>query len=217
MENFIQEIAKFIGIDPAALQGIGGTSIIGLIGLYLRGWFLSKKTDDKQVDFEQKLVDMTANATEENRKLRAAYESNTQAIQSTSENLGRTIDVLKELVIAAKELKTDVPTKLAEHETAMVKMFVDKADEMHSITQRRDEEHSADRTVRDNNHTEIMGILKTHQQSITTIQNELTNVTDPTTLRGELHRIGTVIEDMIVQVERAVNKEKNLTGEAIPS
>jgi oligoendopeptidase F len=203
--DIIKEIAEFIGIDPAALQGIGGTSIVGIISLYLRGWYLSKKTDDKQVTFEQKLVEMTADSVEESRKLRTTFDDTAQAMRSVS-------DVLTELVIAAKELKTDVPLKITEHEAAIVKMFVDKADEMHSVTQRRDEEHSADRAVRDNNHTEIMDILKTHQQSITTIQNELTNVTDITTLRGELHRIGTVIEDMIQQVQQMVKKEEIQNG-----
>lgn len=178
--EIIRELAKVLGVDPSLIEGSLGTTFGGALVLFARAWYLAKKMDTKKIDFEQKLVDMTANATEENRKLRDAYEKNTEAIQITGE-------VLKELVLLAKELKTEVPIKLAEHDTAMAKMFLDKADEMHKVTERHDTEHEGDRQKREADHKELM-------EQLSILKKEVTDATDETTLRSAVNKILTALD-----------------------
>lgn len=181
METFIQEIAKLLGVDPALIQGVAGTSFGGTLLLLARAWLLSKKTTEKQITFEQQLVQLANNSVDESRKLRTTFDNTAQILQLVQE-------ALKELVVAARELRVEMPLKIAEHETATVKMFVDKADEMHKVTERRDEEFEEDRKKREEYQKELL-------KHLDILKKEVTDAEDETTLRSAVNKIISMLDE----------------------
>ena len=192
MPSLINEIAKELGVNPALLEGSGLTlSLLAL--LYMaRTLFISQKSESKQISFEEQLVTMTADAVEESKKLRVAYENNTEAIKAN-------VEVLKELVTTAKDLKNDLPTQLAKHDETIATMFMNKADEMHKITERRDTEAVQDRQSHDNNHKEII-------ERLNELKKEITDATDDTTLRSAINKI-------LLALDKFTNETKVVTQE----
>ncbi len=181
MQELIAELAKVLGVDPSLLEGSVLTLSFGALYYLARMFMTHLKTDDKQVSFEQKLVDMTANAID-------AYQKNTKAVETAT-------NVSVELVAAVKDLSISLPIKLAAHETSMLRTFVDKADEMHKVVERRDMESEKDRKTRDENHQQVTAQLEL-------IKKEVTNATDKDTLRSAVSHILEVVDRIIVLLEK---------------
>ena len=192
MSQILNEIAKELGVNPAILEGSGLTLALLSILYMARTLFASQKSESKQISFEEQLVTMTADAVEESKKLRVAYENNTEAIKAN-------VEVLKELVTTAKDLKSDVPVQLAKHDETIATMFMNKADEMHKITERRDTEAVQDRQSHDNNHREII-------ERLNELKKEITDATDDTTLRSAINKI-------LLALDKFTNETKVVTQE----
>lgn len=187
MQELIAELAKIIGIDPALIEGSGITLFAGAFFYLARIFLVHLKTDDKKVSFEQRLVDMAANAVE-------AYQKNTKAVEAST-------TVLVELVATVRELAVNLPLKMATHETTMLASFVDKADEMHKVVERRDMENEKDRKTRDENHQDVT-------QQLEVIKKEITDATDENTLRSAVSRIVDAVNRIITLLEETDKTEK---------
>jgi hypothetical protein len=192
VSQILNEIAKELGVNPAILEGSGLTLALLAILYMARTLFASQKSEGVQVSFEKQLVTMTADAVEESKKLRVAYENNTEAIKAN-------VEVLKELVTTAKDLKNDLPAQLAKHDETIATMFMNKADEMHKITERRDSEAVQDRQSHDNNHKEII-------ERLNELKKEITDATDDTTLRSAINKI-------LLALDKFTNDTKVVTQE----
>lgn len=207
MQDLIRELAELIGVNPALLDGSALTLALLALVYMVRALLQTQRTDEKQVGFEQQLVKMAADSAEDSRQNLKAYEANAEAIcvlaqvtaqaikdnsQSIRDNAQATKEsslVSQELVRVVKDLTKTFPERIAAHEDATVKLFMDKADEMHSVTVRRDTEMADDRVQRELNQKELLGKLEEQRTIIQTIVRELTDDTDVTTLRYELNSL----------------------------
>lgn len=182
MQELIKEIAGLIGVNPALLDGSALTLALLALIYMVRALLQTQRTDEKQVGFEGQLVKMAADSIEESRKQREAYESNTLAIKEASL-------VSQELVKVVKELNKTLPERITAHEQVAVKLFMEKADEMHQVTVRRDAEMEDDRSQRDVNQKVLLEKLEEQRTIILSLVKELTDDTDATTLRSELNTL----------------------------
>lgn len=221
MQDLIKELAELVGVNPALLDG----SILTLLSLALiyalRSIVQGQKIDEKQVGFEEQLVRMAADSASDSREHMKAYEANAQAIRALAEVTSQAIKdnsqsirdnaqatkesslVSQELVKVVRELNVTLPERITAHEQVAVKLFMDKADEMHSVTVRRDAEMADDRTQRELNQKELLGKLEEQRTSIQAIVKELTDDTDTTTLRSELNSLVRKFDEILAGITTA--------------
>lgn len=193
MQDLIKEIAGLIGVNPALLDGSALTLALLALIYMVRALLQTQRTDEKQVGFEGQLVKMAADSIEESRKQREAYESNTLAIKEASL-------VSQELVKVVKELNKTLPERITAHEQVAVKLFMEKADEMHQVTVRRDAEMEDDRSQRDVNQKVLLEKLEEQRTIIMSLVKELTDGTDTTTLRYELNTLVKKYDEILAAI-----------------
>jgi hypothetical protein len=204
MQELIKELAEVLGVSPALLDGSALTLALLALIYMVRALLQTQRTDEKQVSFEGQLVKMAADSIEESRKQREAYESNTLAIKESSM-------VSQELVKVVKDLNKTLPERITAHEQVAVKLFMEKADEMHLVTVRRDAEMADDRTLRDVNHRAVVEKLDEQRAIILALVKELTDDTDETTLRSELNTLIKKFDEILASIAPS---EENTEPEA---
>jgi len=222
MAEFISEIAKALGVPTIVVEGGLITLLmfanIGLIKLLNR----MTKDDSRQISFQEQLVKMAADSAADSREHMKAYEANAAAIRALAEVTSQAIKdnsqsikenalatkesslVSQELVRVVRDLTNTFPERITAHEEQTVKLFMDKADEMHLVTVRRDAEMEDDRGKREENQRTLVEKLDGQRAVIEVLVKELTDDTDETTLRSELNTIVRAIDEMLAVIKTLV-------------
>jgi hypothetical protein len=171
----------------------------------------SKRATNRQLaDMEQRRLDADAareNATRDDQNL-----STTLMLTSTlASTMANTLQPLK----TSFEKMLQLSEQLLEQSTRNFEAFLARADAMHAVVERRDQEAAADRQAHQERHEELLARLDQQHRQIEALTKKVGVCDLPTDVRGDITRLvllATTIGDDVKQLLHGAQEP----GEAAP-
>jgi len=153
--------------------------ILLVLSQAILGWVLWQQQKGNQ-GHEVRIADM-----ESKRENARADDANMATALQLATLLATTLNPLKEAI----DNLTASSDRVLEKNDNYLALFTQKADEMHAVTVRRDQEREADRTHHDAQHQEIINRLERQQKQLEILTKEVKVRDLPPQTRGEISRL----------------------------